>query len=138
MPPDERRVRVLIAVSPRAADRLGRILRGHRQEWARSLRELMDAVQGSSFDLVIVGAHFDGSRTIEALKTVRQHAPQAPLVCLRAAPFCNPLGGATLAALHTAAEELGIECFVDLLNFPDDDSGNARVRAMLERLVFVT
>jgi hypothetical protein len=25
----------------------------------------------------------------------------------------------------------------DVLQFPDDDAGNARVRAMLERLVFV-
>ena len=69
---------------------------------------------------------------------VREHSPQARLVCVRAGPFCNPLGEATLAALQTAAEELGINGFVDLPEFPDDDAGNARVRAMFERLVFVT
>jgi hypothetical protein len=135
---DERRPRVLMAVSPRAADRVGRILHGFRLECPASLGQLAHAVRCASFDLVIVGSHFDGSRALEALKMVRWHAPQVPLACVRAVPFCNPLGEATLAALQGAAEELGIDCFVDVLQFPDDDAGNARARAIFERLVFVT
>ena len=134
---DERKPRVLMAVSPRAVARMRRILEGFRLECPGSLGELAHAMRGCSFDLVVVGSHFDGSRTIEALKTVRLHAPQVPLACVRAAPFCNPLGEATLAALQAAAEELGIDCFVDVLQFPDDDAGNAGVRALFDRLAFV-
>ena len=135
---DEHTPRVLMAVSPRAADRIGRILHGFRLECPGSLSELAQALHSSSFDVVVVGSHFDGSRAIEALKMVRWHAPQVPLACVRGAPFCNPLGEATLAAFRAAAEELGVDCFVDVLRFADDDAGNARLRAMFDRLVFVT
>jgi hypothetical protein len=130
--------RVLMAVSPGAADRIGRILHGFRLECSGSLGELAQALRSSSFEVVVVGSHFDGSRAIEALKMVRWHAPQVPLVCVRGAPFCNPLGEATLAAFRAAAEELGVDCFVDVLQFADDDAGNARLRTMFDRLVFVT
>ena len=133
---EERKPRVLMAVSLPAAERIGRILvEDFRIERAASLRELVHTMRCSSFDLVIVGAHFDGSRAIEALDVVRLHAPQVPLVCVRVAPFCDPLGEATLAAFQTAVEELGVDCFVDLLTFPDDGAGNARIRTMIERLL---
>ena len=34
-----------------------------------------------------------------------------------------------------ALGELGAQNFIDLLEYPDDALGNARVRAMLERLL---
>jgi hypothetical protein len=135
---DEHTPSVLMAVSPRAADRIRRILHGFRLECPASLGELAQALRSSSFDVVVVGSHFDGSRALEASRMVRWHAPQVPLACVRGAPFCNPLGEATLAAFRAAAEELGVDCFVDVLQFADDDAGNARLRAMFDRLVFVT
>lgn len=113
-----------------------RVLQGFRVEQPASLSQLAHAVRCSSFDLVLVSADFDGSRAIEALKTARWHAPRVPLVCVRAAPFPHPLGAATLAAFQAALEELDVDCFVDMMQFADDDGGNARVRGLLERLAF--
>lgn len=135
---NERKARVLMAVSERAGERMSRILAGLDVAPAASLRELVHALRCSSFDLVIVGCHFDGSRATEAVKSALLHAPGVPLACVLAAPFSSTLGEGTVAAFQTAAEELGVDCFVDVTQFPDDVAGNARVRAMLERLVFVT
>lgn len=128
----ERRPRVLVAVSERAAERMGRVLQGFASEWCGSVEELRHALQRSQYDLVVVGSRFDGSNAIEAVKAVVQERA-APLACVRAAPFGVPLGDATLAAFRVAAEELGARCFVDVLQFPDDAAGNAELRAMLER-----
>jgi hypothetical protein len=127
-----------MAVDARAAQRMSRILEGWQCDWPASLRDLVHALRCSSFDLVIVGCLFDGSRAIEALAAARLHAPDVPLACVRAAAFSSRLGEATLAAFHSAAEELGADCYVDVLQFPDDGAGDARVRGMLERLMLVT
>lgn len=127
---------MLLAVTERAAERMARILTGWEVTAAASLAQFSHALRCSEFELVIVGCHFDGSRALEAVKTAMTHAPQVPLACVLAAPFSSPLGEGTVAAFHAAAEELGVDCFIDVLQFPDDASSNARVRAMLERLVF--
>jgi hypothetical protein len=133
-----RKRRVLMAVSARAAERMCRILEGMDLECPGSLRELAFALRCQSFDLVIVGCDFDGSQAIDAMKMARLNAPRVPLACVRVAPFSSALGEATISALHSAAEELGADCFIDVLQFPDDPEGNARVLEMLERLVCVT
>jgi hypothetical protein len=121
-----------------AADRMCRILDGLELERPAAMPEFVHALRCSSFDLVVVGSHFDGSRGIDAIKAARMHAAHVPLACVRAVPFGSRLGDATLAAFRTAAEELGADCFVDVLQLPENAEGNARVRGMLERLVYVT
>jgi hypothetical protein len=134
----QRTLRVLMAVSERAAARMRRVFDGLEFERPDSLSQFSHALRCSPFDLVVVGCMFDGSRAIEAIKIARLHAPHMPLACVRAAPFTSALGEGTLAAFHAATEELGADCFVDLLQFPDDAEGNARVRTLLERLACVT
>jgi hypothetical protein len=134
----ERKPRVLMAVSDRAAERMSRVLAGWEVVTAASLPQFVHALRCSEFDLVIVGCHFDGSRALEAVKSVMAHCARVPLACVLAAPFSSQLGEGTVAAFHAAAEELGVDCFIDVLQFPDDEAGNARVHAMLERLLFVT
>ena len=138
MLPGQRRPRVLMAVSEGAAERMCRILGGLELERPVAMPQFVHALRCSSFDLVVVGSHFDGCRAIDAIKIARTHAADVPLACVRATPFCTPLGDATLAAFRSAAEELGADCFVDVLQFPDNAEGDARVRGMLERLVCVT
>jgi hypothetical protein len=133
-----RKARVLMAVSPRAAERMSRILPGVEVTQAASLGEFTYALRCRSFDLVVVGCHFDGSRALEAIKTARSNAPGAALACVLAAPFESTLGVGTLAALQAAAGELGVDCFIDVMQFPDDAAGNARVRSILDRLALVT
>jgi hypothetical protein len=138
MLPNGRRPRVLMALHPRADDRMCRILEGLEPSRVGELGELVHALGCGSFDLVIVGSHFDGSRGIEALRCARLLAPHAALACVRVVPFSTPLGDATLTAFQAAAEGLGADGFIDLLKFADDEEGNARVRAMLDRLMDVT
>jgi hypothetical protein len=127
-----------MAVSERAAPRMRRVLDGLEFDQPASLYQFSHALRCSPFDLVIVGCMFDGSRAIEAIRMAKLHAAHVPLACVRAAPFSTALGEATLSAFHAAAEELGADCFVDLLQFADDVEGNSRVRTLLERLAFVT
>ena len=138
MLPYGRRRRVLTALDPRAEDRMCRILEGLEPSRVGELSELVHALGCGSFDLVIVGSHFDGSRGIEALRYARLLAPYAALACVRVVPFSTALGDATLTAFQAAAEGLGADGFVDVLEFADDEEGNARVRAMLDRLMYVT
>src|SRR5688572_6120376 len=95
-----RRPRVLVAVSERAGERMCRILDGLDLEQPSSLALFAHAMRCSSFDLVVIGCHFDGSHAIEAVRTARWHAPEVPLACVLAAPFTSRLGEATLSAFH--------------------------------------
>jgi hypothetical protein len=132
---DAGKPRVLVAVGPRAVPRLRAILSAWSQAaFARDLRELPGALR-QGFDLIVIGAHFDGSRGVDTLVEVMRHHPRCPVVCLRAAPFGSRLGAATFDAYSTACLELGADDVLDLLAFPDDDEGNARVRALLQRIM---
>src|SRR5918999_4732106 len=126
--------RVLLAVSGRAAERMCRILDGWEIRRVESLHALAQELRRASYDLVIVGQLFDDSRAIEAVRTALRQAPRVPVVCVRAAPFQSALGEAAICAFRAAAEELGAECFIDVLQFPDDPEGDARVRTLIERL----
>ena len=135
---NERRPRVLIAVNPRASGRMLRVLEGFAVERAATVDEVSGALQRLRFDLVIVGSHFDRSHGIEAIEAVLAQACEVPLVCVHAAPFNTPLTEASVAAFRAAAMALGADLFLDVLQFPDDDAGNARARAMLERAALAT
>lgn len=126
--------RALLAVSPRAVDRMSRILAGWDLTQPPSLHAMVDDLRCKRFELIIVGHFFDDSQAIEAVWTALQQAPHVPLVCVCGAPFRGPLGEGALAAFHAAAEQLGADCFVDVLKFPDNPEGNAQVRAILDRL----
>lgn len=135
---NERRPHVLLAVDPRVAQRMLRILEGFAVERAATVADVAGALQRSRFDLVIVDSHFDRSHAIEATQAVLAKARDVPLVCVRAMPFNTFLTGASVAAFRAAAVALGADLFLDVLQFPDDDAGNARARAMLERVALVT
>ena len=126
--------RVLVAVGERSRPRLHAILGGWCDTvYAQRLRDIPPLLHGG-FDLVVIGAHFDFSRGIETLCAVLDHRPACPVACVRASPF-DALGPASFDAYGMACIELGATDVLDLLEFPDDDAGNARVRALFERLM---
>jgi hypothetical protein len=57
------------------------------------------------------------------------------VICVRGLANVSPLRAASVHALCLAAEELGVDSFVDLNEFPDDDVGDSRVRMLLESLL---
>ena len=89
-------------------------------------------------DMLIVGTHFQQSTAIAAIEHVLACDRTVPVVCMRCRPFTTPLGKPTLDALRIASRALGARSFIDLLDYADDEAGNARVRAMFERVLCVT
>jgi hypothetical protein len=96
--------------------------------------ELVRALDEAPCDMMIVEMHFDQSSAVAALKCALSRDETFPVVCVRGVAFAK-LGRPALDALRMALGELGAQHFIDLLQYADDEIGNARVRSMLERLV---
>ena len=126
-------MRVLAAVS-RGRERLFAVLGADHVVWADTIQDVVSALDRGAFDMVIIGASFDDSRALEALRHAVTRADRSVLVCVRAARF-EQLGEASFAAFVIACEETGADCVLDLSAFPDDDAGNARARQVLRRIV---
>jgi hypothetical protein len=127
--------RVVAAVSPDVQRRIRAILSGCELHFVHTRAQLLRALEGERCDMLIVGSHFDESTAVAALERVLARGETFPVVCIRGMPFASRLGKPTIEALRMASSELGAQHFIDLLQYPDDEHGNARVRAMLERLL---
>ena len=127
--------RVLVAVGPRALPRLRAILAGWDATYIAELRDLSRLRTVARFHLVIIGTHFDASRGIDTLVEVLRKRPGCPVVCVRASAFEARLGAASFYAYSSACLELGADDVLELLRYPDDEAGNARVRALLVRVM---
>jgi chemotaxis response regulator CheB len=126
--------RAIVAVSPQLQPRFRVILRGWDVRFAKSGEDLLAALEEAHCDIVIIGLHFDESTAVAALERVLEREETFPVVCVRGVPL-RRLRERTLHTLRTTLDELGAREFIDLLEYPDDAVGNARVGAMLERLV---
>jgi DNA-binding LacI/PurR family transcriptional regulator len=127
--------RVVAAVSPEVQRRIRGILPGCELHFVQTEEQLLRALDEARCDMLIVGSHFDESTAVAALERVLARGETFPVVCVRGMPFAARLGQPTVEALRIASSELGAQHFIDLLQYPDDENGNARVRAMLERLL---
>lgn len=126
---------MIVAVAAEARERLRAILSRSELRFVDTEEELLRALAEGRCDMLIVGAHFQESSAIAAMEHVFARDKTVPLVCIRGKPFDLPLGKPALDALGMASRALGASNFIDLLEYPDDEAGNARVRAMLERLI---
>ena len=112
--------RVVAAVSPDVEARLRAILPKCELRFVRTGAQLMRALDKAGCDLLIVGLHLDEWSALAALEGVLSREQTFPVVCVRGAPSLSPPAG---------------QNFIDLLQYADDALGNARVRAMLVRLL---
>jgi hypothetical protein len=126
--------RVVAAISRDLERRIGAIVNGWELCVVQSGAQLASTLERGRCDMLIVGVHFDESSAVSALQQVLARDATFPVVCVRGVPF-RRLGESALHALRMALGELGAQNFIDLLEYPDDQAGNARVRAMLERLI---
>jgi hypothetical protein len=126
--------RVVAAVSRDLQCRVRAMLPRAELRFVDTGAELVRALDEAPCDLVLVGLHFDESSALAALEGVFARAETFRVVCVRGRPF-RRLPERSLHALRLALEELGAQNFIDLLQYPDDAVGNARVGAMLERLI---
>ena len=126
-------VRVVVAVSPGLRRRMRAILPESELRFVETADDLLRELDDERCDMLIVGAHFDESSAVAALERVLARPETFPVVCVRGVH--SRLGYRSMHALRLALDELGAREFIDLLEYRDDALGNARVRAMLERLL---
>src|SRR5688572_19101086 len=135
MTPPPATPRVVAAVGRDVQQRIRAILPECELRFVDTGAQLLRALDETRCDMLIVGMHFDESSAVAALERVLGRGETFPVVCVRGLPFTRGLGQGSLDALRMASDELGAQYFIDLLDYPDDALGNARVRAMLERLL---
>ena len=126
--------RVVAAVRRDVQRRIRAVLPGCELRFVETGAQLVRALDEAPWDMLILGLHFDESGTAAALERVLARGETFPVVCVRGVPF-SCVGEKTLQASRLALCELGARNFIDLLDYPDDALGNARVQAMLERLL---
>jgi hypothetical protein len=120
---------VLVADVPDMDERYRRILPDVHLVFARTLPSALSALNRGSHSLLIVGMNFDESRMFELLSQVKPLPSAPPVVCVRECRILSDLNAAH--GVDVAVRELGAREFLDLRSIPDDDDGNARVRARL-------
>ena len=126
--------RIVAAVSPDVQCRIRAILSECELCFVCTGSELVRVLDEAHCDMMIVEVHFDESTAVAALKCALSRDGTFPVVCVRSVPFAK-LGRPALDALRMALGGLGAQHFIDLLQYADDESGNASVRSMLEQLM---
>jgi len=121
-----------VAVSDDARARFASILGERAVVFAGSVDEVRTVLQRGRVAAVIAGSHFGESSTLELLQQLAARPDPCPVICVQAVPFHHGLGKSTFRAFRAACLELGAKAVIDLLEYPDDEAGNARVRAALE------
>src|SRR5919204_6170170 len=94
------RPRVLLAVARETRPRIGAVVQGWDARYVDNAPDLVRALGREQHDLIIVGAHFDESNVIDALKQALSRAHHTPVVCLHGTGFTSALGAGTVQALR--------------------------------------
>lgn len=134
MPPLRGR-RILLAVDN--SERLARILAGHDLVVTETVEQAKAEMQRRAFAMIILGVNFDESRMFELLRLVRTYEPNelTPAVCVLTTP--SRLSDVAIEGLDHAVKAMLANAFLNLGKFPDDPSGNARVRRIIDYLILI-
>ena len=92
------------------------------------------ALEAPRYDAIAVGVYFDDSQMFDLVRAIRSHElhNEVPILCVRGGPG---FAAVTTRTLEMAVQALSADCFVDLLQFQDEPSGDAALRAALQRYV---
>ena len=129
--------RILLACVRQAYPRLFAILSGHELEFVSTLTDARAALKGDSFDMIMIGVHFDESRMFELLQQVRADGRYArvPVVCFRGIPAASAEDSLAPEPIEAACKAMGASAFLDMTAFSDDAIGNAAIRSTLGRVL---
>ena len=89
-------------------DRYAAALAGWELAFVRTVSEAREALAAARRDLVAIGVYFDDSRMFDLVRALRS---------------------------EDALKALAADEFIDLVQFGEDDSGNAALRAAVDRLL---
>lgn len=109
-------------------------LAGWDLEFVRTMGEARGALGAARYDLVAIGVYFDDSRMFDLVRTLRSDEVhgEVPIVCVRGRPGFTAVSTRTL---ELTLKALAANEFIDLVHFGEDESGNAALRAAVERLL---
>jgi len=126
--------RILAAVAPDTEERVRRILTGHELLFVQSLGTARDALNGK-IELIFVGARFDESRMFDLLDYIRKDVEHRKIPIVAAIVSKERMQTATVRGIEYAAKIFGATVFVNLNDFADDETENARIRIIVDALL---
>lgn len=104
--------KVLIAEVASAHNEIAACFPDMEVEAVDRLEAALQALSEESFDLVVIGMHFDGLRMFDLLAAIHGRGWRTPVVCVKAvASFLSPQAQ---RALDAAVKALGAKALVDL------------------------
>jgi hypothetical protein len=125
--------RVVAAVGPYVKPRIRAILPQCDLRFVASGSELVQALDEAPCDMMIVELHFNESAAAAALRCALARDETFAVVCVRNVSFAGPPHAALNALRMVLGGCMPVNAFVDLVDYADDEAGNARVRVMLVR-----
>jgi DNA-binding response OmpR family regulator len=128
--------KILVADLPSMDARYSAAFTGWPLVFVRSMEEASVALEAPHYDAIAIGVYFDDSQMFDLVRAIRSHElhNEAPVLCVRGGPG---FAAVTTRTLEIAVQALSADCFVDLLQFQDEKSGEAALRAALQRYVKV-
>ena len=126
--------KILVADLPSMDARYSAAFTGWPLVFVRSMEEARAALEAPRYAAIAVGVYFDDSQMFDLVRAIRSHDlhNEVPVVCVRGGPG---FAAVTTRTLEVAVRALSADCFVDLLQFQDEKSGDDALRAALQRYV---
>ena len=132
------RTKILVAVVHDNRERLVHVLEGHELVFVDNVEDARELLDRDVFGLVMVGVHFDESQMFTLLGDIRSHAKyrKVPVLCVLGS-WGRMLSEVAVEGLDHAVKALRANGFLNLLHFPDDEEGNARIRRIADYLILI-
>lgn len=132
------KTKILVAVVHDNQERIAGILAGHDLKFVTTSEEARSLLETEKFGLVVLGVHFDESQMFSLLGDIRAHAKyrKVPILCVLGS-WGRTLSEVAVEGLDHAVKAMMANGFLNLLHFPDDDEGNARIRRIVDYLILI-
>ena len=132
------RTRILVAVLHDNRERLTRVLEGHDLVFVDNGDDARELLERDVYGLVLLGVHFDESQMFSVLGDIRSRARyrKVPILCVLGS-WGRMLSEVAVEGLDHAVKALRANGFLNLLHFPDDEEGNARIRRIADYLILI-
>ena len=123
---------ILVADVPSMDGRYAAALAGWPLAFVRTMREAHALLEDRRCSLVVIGVYFDDSQMFDLVRAIRadDFQNEVPIVCVRGGPGYTAVSTRTL---ESALKALAADAFVDLLHFAEEQSGDAALRAAVQR-----
>ena len=132
------RTKILVAVVHDNRERLAHLLEGHDLMFVDNSDDARELLEREVFGLVMLGVHFDESQMFSLLGDIRSRAKyrKVPILCVLGS-WGRMLSEVAVEGLDHAVKAMMANGFLNLLHFPDDHEGNARIRRIADYLILI-